>query len=136
MNCLQENLEEFRQYSKVTKPPKAEERARLEAHFHTLQTKLRVSGRPAYVPSEGKLVTVSLPHLTPPSPHPTLTSPHLTPPRPTSPHLTSPHPPHPSPHPSLTPPLTSPHPTSPCPLDLKCIIWLFWNSQPFCLLIT
>ena len=52
-----ENLEEFRQYSKVTKPPKAEERARLEAHFHTLQTKLRVSGRPAYVPSEGKLVT-------------------------------------------------------------------------------
>lgn len=53
----QTHLEEFRSYAQETKPPKAEEKARLETHFHTLQTKLRVSGRPAYVPSEGRLVT-------------------------------------------------------------------------------
>lgn len=55
----QTHLEEFRSYAQETKPPKSEEKARLETHFHTLQTKLRVSGRPAYVPSEGRLVTVS-----------------------------------------------------------------------------
>nr|WAW84868.1 alpha-actinin [Halisarca dujardinii] len=53
----QQSLEEFRNYAHSVKPPKAEEKGRLETHFHTLQTKLRVSGRPAYVPSEGKLVT-------------------------------------------------------------------------------
>ena len=52
----QERLEEFRQYGTVTKPPKGDEKAKLETHFHTLQTKLRLSSRPAYVPSEGKLV--------------------------------------------------------------------------------
>ena len=55
----QARLEEFRQYSTVTKPPKASEKGELETHFHTLQTKLRLSNRPAYVPSEGKLVSVS-----------------------------------------------------------------------------
>jgi actinin alpha len=53
----QSRLEEYRNYAQETKPPKAEDKGRLETHFHTLQTKLRVSGRPAYVPSEGKLVT-------------------------------------------------------------------------------
>jgi Ca2+-binding EF-hand superfamily protein len=53
----QEKLEEFRQYGTATKPPKSDEKAKLEAHFHTLQTKLRLSSRPAYVPSEGKLVS-------------------------------------------------------------------------------
>ncbi|XP_064403007.1 alpha-actinin-1-like [Halichondria panicea] len=53
----QSRLEEFRQYSTVTKPPKAQEKGELETHFHTLQTKLRLSNRPAYVPSEGKLVS-------------------------------------------------------------------------------
>ena len=59
-NTLQEaqsRLEEFRQYATVTKPPKAQEKGNLETHFHTLQTKLRLSNRPAYVPSEGRLVT-------------------------------------------------------------------------------
>ena len=56
----QARLEEFRQYSTVTKPPKATEKGELETHFHTLQTKLRLSNRPAYVPSEGKLVSVSV----------------------------------------------------------------------------
>jgi len=53
----QHRLEEFRQYSAITKPPKADEKGQLETHFHTLQTKLRLSNRPAYVPSEGKLVS-------------------------------------------------------------------------------
>lgn len=53
----QSRLEEYRQYASSTKPPKFEEKGRLETHFHTLQTKLRVSSRPAYVPSEGKLVS-------------------------------------------------------------------------------
>ena len=53
----QARLEEFRQYASITKPPKAEEKGALETHFHTLQTKLRLSNRPAYVPSEGKLVS-------------------------------------------------------------------------------
>ncbi len=53
----QTRLEEFRQYATTTKPPKAEEKGALETHFHTLQTKLRLSNRPAYVPSEGKLVS-------------------------------------------------------------------------------
>ena len=59
-NTLQDaqgRLEEFRQYATVTKPPKAQEKGSLETHFHTLQTKLRLSNRPAYVPSEGRLVT-------------------------------------------------------------------------------
>lgn len=55
----QSRLEEFRQYSTVTKPPKAEEKGGVETHYHTLQTKLRLSNRPAYVPTEGKLVSVS-----------------------------------------------------------------------------
>ena len=33
----QEKLEEFRQYGTATKPPKSDEKAKLEAHFHTLQ---------------------------------------------------------------------------------------------------
>lgn len=53
----QERLEEFRQYAAITKPPKADEKVQLETHFHTLETKLRLSNRPAYVPSEGKLVS-------------------------------------------------------------------------------
>ena len=56
----QQRLEEFRQYAAITKPPKADEKVQLETHFHTLETKLRLSNRPAYVPSEGKLVSVRL----------------------------------------------------------------------------
>ena len=39
-NTLQDTqarLEEFRQYASATKPPKTDEKARLETHFHTLQ---------------------------------------------------------------------------------------------------
>ena len=39
------------------KPPRVEQKAKLETNFNTLQTKLRLSNRPAYLPTEGKLIT-------------------------------------------------------------------------------
>lgn len=38
-------------------PPKLESKGDLENHYSSLQTKLRLSGRPAYVPSEGRLIS-------------------------------------------------------------------------------
>ncbi|KAL7642289.1 UNVERIFIED_CONTAM: hypothetical protein RMT77_006850 [Armadillidium vulgare] len=54
---LQKKLEEYRLYRRNHKPPRVEQKARLETNFNTLQTKLRLSNRPAYLPSEGKTVT-------------------------------------------------------------------------------
>lgn len=42
------------------KPPRVEQKAKLETNFNTLQTKLRLSNRPAYMPTEGKMVSVSI----------------------------------------------------------------------------
>jgi actinin alpha len=53
----QDRLDSFRNYRTGEKPPKAEEKGKLETTFNTLQTKLRISNRPAYMPSEGKLVS-------------------------------------------------------------------------------
>lgn len=53
----QKKLAEFRDYRRVQKPPRLEQKAKLETDFNTLQTKLRLSNRPAYLPSEGKLVS-------------------------------------------------------------------------------
>ncbi|CAC5412177.1 ACTN1_4 [Mytilus coruscus] len=50
----QRKLEEFRDYRRKHKPPKLEDKARLENSFNTLQTRLRLSNRPAYLPTEGK----------------------------------------------------------------------------------
>jgi len=52
-------LAEFRDYCRAHKPPKVDEKAKLEATFNTLQTRLRLSNRPAYMPTEGKMVSVS-----------------------------------------------------------------------------
>lgn len=52
----QRKLEEFRDYRRKHKPPKLEDKARLENSFNTLQTRLRLSNRPAYLPTEGKTV--------------------------------------------------------------------------------
>ncbi|XP_078590920.1 alpha-actinin, sarcomeric-like isoform X1 [Branchiostoma floridae x Branchiostoma japonicum] len=52
----QHKLEEFRDYRRKHKPPKLEDKSKLEIIFNTLQTKLRLSNRPAYMPSEGKMV--------------------------------------------------------------------------------
>ncbi|KAJ8308636.1 hypothetical protein KUTeg_013510 [Tegillarca granosa] len=53
----QRKLEEFRDYRRKQKPPKLEDKARLENSFNTLQTRLRLSNRPAYLPTEGKMVS-------------------------------------------------------------------------------
>lgn len=53
----QRKLEEFRGYRSSHKPPKLEEKAKLETTFNTLQTRLRLSNRPAYLPTEGKMVS-------------------------------------------------------------------------------
>lgn len=56
---MQQKLEDFRDYRRVHKPPKVQEKCQLEINFNTLQTKLRLSNRPAFMPSEGRMVAVS-----------------------------------------------------------------------------
>lgn len=60
MQDMQQKLEDFRDYRRVHKPPKVQEKCQLEINFNTLQTKLRLSNRPAFMPSEGKMVSVSV----------------------------------------------------------------------------
>jgi len=57
LNKTQQKLEDFRDYRSQQKPPRLEEKAKLETTFNTLQTRLRLSGRPAYLPSDGKMVS-------------------------------------------------------------------------------
>lgn len=57
---VQKKLEEYRTYRRKHKPPRVEQKAKLETNFNTLQTKLRLSNRPAYMPTEGKMVSVSV----------------------------------------------------------------------------
>lgn len=57
---MQKKLEDFRDYRRVHKPPRVQEKCQLEINFNTLQTKLRLSNRPAFMPSEGKMVSVSI----------------------------------------------------------------------------
>ncbi|KAB0407498.1 hypothetical protein E2I00_007672, partial [Balaenoptera physalus] len=57
MNAMQRRLEDFRDYRRLHKPPRVQEKCQLEINFNTLQTKLRLSQRPAFMPSEGKLVS-------------------------------------------------------------------------------
>lgn len=56
LDSMKRKLDHFRDYRRAQKPPKIEEKAQLETTFNTLQTRLRLSNRPAYLPSEGKLV--------------------------------------------------------------------------------
>lgn len=60
MRAMQQKLEDFRDYRRVHKPPRVQEKCQLEINFNTLQTKLRLSNRPAFMPSEGKMVSVCL----------------------------------------------------------------------------
>lgn len=64
MRAMQQKLEDFRDYRRVHKPPRVQEKCQLEINFNTLQTKLRLSNRPAFMPSEGKMVSVSRADLT------------------------------------------------------------------------
>jgi len=52
----QAKLAEFRDYCRSQKPPKLYQKAKLETDFNTLQTRLRLSNRPAFTPTEGKLI--------------------------------------------------------------------------------
>lgn len=63
MSEMQRKLEDFRDYRRQHKPPKVQEKCQLEINFNTLQTKLRISNRPAFMPSEGKMVSVSHYHM-------------------------------------------------------------------------
>ncbi|XP_069090583.1 alpha-actinin-2 [Pleurodeles waltl] len=57
MHTMLKKLDDFRDYRRKHKPPKVQEKCQLEIDFNTLQTKLRLSNRPAFMPSEGKLVS-------------------------------------------------------------------------------
>lgn len=57
LDGVRDRLNQFRDYRRAEKPPKLEEKALLETTFNTLQTRLRLSNRPAYLPTEGKLVS-------------------------------------------------------------------------------
>uniref|UniRef100_A0A8C6KQX7 Actinin alpha 4 n=1 Tax=Nothobranchius furzeri TaxID=105023 RepID=A0A8C6KQX7_NOTFU len=57
VNDMQAKQEDFRDYRTVHKPPKVQEKCQLEISFNTLQTKLRLSNRPAFMPSEGRMVS-------------------------------------------------------------------------------
>ena len=43
--AVQKKLEEYREYRRKHKPPRVEQKAKLETNFNTLQTKLRLSNR-------------------------------------------------------------------------------------------
>lgn len=53
---MRRRMDEFRQYRCVEKPPRVEEKGRLETLFSTVQTKLRLNNRPAFAPTEGRLI--------------------------------------------------------------------------------
>lgn len=57
LSSVQRKLEEFRSYRQKEKPPRVEQKALLETNFNTLQTKLRLNNRPAYLPTEGKEIS-------------------------------------------------------------------------------
>ncbi|KAJ8013642.1 hypothetical protein DPEC_G00031930 [Dallia pectoralis] len=57
MAAMRGKLEDFRDYRRLHKPPKVQEKCQLEINFNTLQTKLRISNRPAFMPSEGRMVS-------------------------------------------------------------------------------
>ncbi|VDO19080.1 unnamed protein product [Heligmosomoides polygyrus] len=52
----QKKLDDYRNYRRHEKPPRIEDKGRLETLFNTLQTRLRLSNRPAFLPREGHLV--------------------------------------------------------------------------------
>lgn len=56
VESCQSTLESFQALRKNDFPVKLQEKGCLESHYATLQTKLRLGGRPPFVPSEGKMV--------------------------------------------------------------------------------
>lgn len=58
LSGTQAKLGDFRDYCRSQKPPKLSQKAKLETDFNTLQTRLRLSNRPPFTPTEGKLIAV------------------------------------------------------------------------------
>ncbi|KAM3717057.1 Alpha-actinin, sarcomeric [Dirofilaria immitis] len=56
LDTIRKKLDDFRNYRRYEKPPRVEEKGNLEILFNTLQTKLRLSNRPAFMPKEGHLI--------------------------------------------------------------------------------
>uniref|UniRef100_A0A6F7Q068 Alpha-actinin, sarcomeric n=1 Tax=Haemonchus contortus TaxID=6289 RepID=A0A6F7Q068_HAECO len=56
LSKAQKKLDDFRNYRRHEKPPRIEDKGRLETLFNTLQTRLRLSNRPAFLPRDGHLV--------------------------------------------------------------------------------
>jgi Ca2+-binding EF-hand superfamily protein len=54
---VQCKLDDFRDYRRNQKPPRTDQKGNLEACFNTLQTKLRLSNRPAFMPSTGQMIS-------------------------------------------------------------------------------
>ncbi|KAF7233347.1 hypothetical protein EG68_04397 [Paragonimus skrjabini miyazakii] len=50
-------LNHYRSYRRDEKPPRLEDKATLENLFNTLQTRLRLADRPAFLPMEGHLIS-------------------------------------------------------------------------------
>jgi len=57
MSNVQTKLDQFRDYRRNQKPPRADQKGELESSYNTLQTRLRLANRPAFVPSEGRMVS-------------------------------------------------------------------------------
>ncbi|KAL3985623.1 Spectrin repeat family protein [Acanthocheilonema viteae] len=56
LETIRKKLNDFRNYRRHEKPPRVEEKGNLETLFNTLQTKLRLSNRPVFLPREGHLI--------------------------------------------------------------------------------
>uniref|UniRef100_A0A158P6Q7 Alpha-actinin, sarcomeric n=1 Tax=Angiostrongylus cantonensis TaxID=6313 RepID=A0A158P6Q7_ANGCA len=56
LGIAQNKLDDYRNYRRHEKPPRIEDKGRLETLFNTLQTRLRLSNRPAFLPRDGHLV--------------------------------------------------------------------------------
>merc|ERR1711953_675116 len=54
---VQERLDGFRDYRRNQKPPRSDQKGELESSYNPLQTRLRLANRPAFVPSEGKMIS-------------------------------------------------------------------------------
>ncbi|KAE9549713.1 hypothetical protein FO519_007077 [Halicephalobus sp. NKZ332] len=53
---IKQKLDDFRKYRTTEKPPRIDEKGKLETLFNTLQTRLRLSNRPAFLPRDGHLI--------------------------------------------------------------------------------
>ncbi|KAI6237391.1 Calponin actin-binding and Spectrin repeat and EF-hand domain containing protein [Aphelenchoides besseyi] len=53
LDSAKQKLNDFRQYRRLEKPPRIDQKGRLETALNNLQTRLRLGNRPPFVPSDG-----------------------------------------------------------------------------------